>query len=115
MALCGKYGAGDLKDSVTFQRVSRTTDGVGGWSEAWATLAGAPTRAKVRQLSGSEVWRFGRVEAQVRLVVVTRLFSGLAEGDRVLWRGKAHNIREIREIDDAGRWLEVFVEGGVAT
>jgi SPP1 family predicted phage head-tail adaptor len=112
---CGKYSAGDLKETVTFQRVTRVSDGAGGWTETWATLAGAPTRAMVRALSGGEAFRFDRVDATVRLMVVTRYSSAIKEADRVLVRGRAHNIRFINNLDFDDKWLEMAVDGGVAT
>jgi SPP1 family predicted phage head-tail adaptor len=112
---CGKYSASDLREPVTFQRVTRTTDGVGGWSEAWATLAGSPSRAMVRQVSGSEAWRFDRINAEVALMVVTRYFPGVTPADRVLIRGRAHNIRSVANLDFGDKWLEIAVSGGVAT
>jgi SPP1 family predicted phage head-tail adaptor len=115
MSLCCDYNAGMLKEPVTFQRMTRTSDGAGGQSQTWATIATAPTRAAVMPLSGSERYQFDRVEANVRLKVTVRYVAGLLESDRVLIRTKAHNIRFINNVEFADRWLEIMVDGGVAT
>lgn len=112
---CCKYKAGDLREQVTFQRVTRATDGVGGWSEGWVTVPGAPIKAKVRQLSGGEAWRFSRVDASVELMIVVRFVDGLTPADRVIIRGRAHNIRVVNNLDFDDEWLEIGVTGGVAT
>jgi SPP1 family predicted phage head-tail adaptor len=111
---CGKYNAGQLTKAVAFQRVTRAPDGVGGWSETWAAIAGAPTRAHVRQLSGGETWRFDRINAEVSLMIVTRYNASVTPADRVIFQGRAHNIREVRNVDFADKWLEIAVTGGVA-
>jgi hypothetical protein len=41
--------------------------------------------------------------------------AGLLESDRVVIRTKAHNIRFINNVEFADRWLEIMVDGGVAT
>lgn len=110
---CCDYTAGMLKEPVAFQRLNRTPDGLGGWTEQWLPIVS--TRAIVRQLSGREEWRFSRINGEVQIMVVIRYTSGLTLEDRVIIRGKAHNIRELRNVDFADRWLEVAVTGGVAT
>lgn len=104
-----------LKEPITFQRMTRVTDGAGGWTETWATIADAPTRAQLRALSGGEAWRFDRVDATVRLMLVTRYASGIKESDRVIVRSRAHNIRFINNVEFSDKWLEIAVDGGVAT
>lgn len=112
---CAKYSAGQLREVVAFQRQVRAADGVGGATLTWAAISGAPTRAYVRQVSGSEAYRFDRINAEVRLMVVTRYVATITPGDRVLIRGKAHNITAINNVDFADDWLEIGVTGGVAT
>jgi SPP1 family predicted phage head-tail adaptor len=113
--MCCKYTAGMLKEVVSFQRVTRVSDGAGGWTETWAAISGAPTRAMARSLSGGETFRFDRMDATVRMMIVTRYTTLLKEADRVLIRGRAHNIRYINNVDFANNWLEIAVDGGVAT
>jgi SPP1 family predicted phage head-tail adaptor len=107
--------SGMLREPVTFQRQTRTTDGAGGQTQTWATISGSPSRAYVTAASGSERYLHDRVEATVRLKLVTRYNSGLLESDRVLIRGKAHNIRFINNIEFRNQWLEILVDGGVAS
>ena len=115
MKCCSKYSARDLTTPVEFQRLTRTSDGAGGFTEAWAAISGAPTRAKVEPLSGREVWASMRVEARSTVRVVVRYVSGLKEADRIVIDGSNYNIRYIRNVDFADRWLEINAEGGVAS
>ena len=57
MALCGKYSAGQLREVVSIEAKTRTPDGQGGFTVAWAAVSGAPTRAMITAAPGSE--RFG--------------------------------------------------------
>tara|TARA_R110000772_G_scaffold15211_6_gene44179 strand:- start:24 stop:368 length:345 start_codon:yes stop_codon:yes gene_type:complete len=112
---CCDINSGMLREPVTFQRQTRASDGAGGQTQTWATISGAPSRAYVRAASGSERFASDRVEATVRLKLVTRYNSGLLESDRVVIRNKAHNIRFINNVEFRNQWLEILVDGGVAS
>jgi len=115
---CGssnKYNAGMLREPVTFERVTNTTDDYGARVQAWATIADAPTRAMVKPMSGRERWASERTEATANYRIVTRYNSDLTEKDRVLIRGRPCNIRFIANVDMDDRWLEIDVNMGDAT
>lgn len=114
MMKCCDLNSGKLKEPVTFERKTLTSDGAGGMTQAWATISGAPTRAYVVPVSGSERYASDRVEATVRLRLVVRYVSGLRETDRVQIRNKIHNIRFIDNLEFANKWLQIDVDGGVA-
>ena len=55
MALrCCEFHAGRLKEPVTFERRTLTSDGAGGQTESWAKITGSPSYAAVLPVSGSE-------------------------------------------------------------
>ena len=109
-----KYTARDLREPVTFERVTETADSYGARVRTWAAISGAPTRAMVRPLSGGERYASARVEATSTHRIVCRYFAGLTEADRVVVRGRAYNIRFIGNVDFADQWLEITAELGVA-
>lgn len=111
---CSDMNAGMLKEPVTFQRRTLVSDGAGGQTETWATVTGTPSKAFVKPVSGSERFASDRVEAIVRLRLVTRYTNKLTESDRVLIRGRAHNIRFLDNVEFADKWLQIDVDGGVA-
>ena len=111
---CCDVNSGKLKEPVTFQRKTLTSDGAGGMTQSWATVSGAPTRAYVLPISGSERYASDRVEATVRLRLVVRYTNTILESDRVQLRSKVHNIRFIDNIEFANKWLQIDVDGGVA-
>jgi len=115
MTVCNKYSGRQLRQRVTFERATKTGDSAGGWTEAWSTIGSSPRYAMLKTLSGREVHQHDRLEARPRVLCVTRYDATLEEADRVLHDGKAYNIRDIRNVDFADTWLEMDLDGGVAT
>ena len=111
---CCDMSAGKLREPVTFQRMTRTSDGAGGQTQSWGDIAGTPSRAYVTPVSGSERYSFDRTQAIVRIKIVTRYNSDIKETDRVIIRGRAHNIRFVNNLEFQDKWLEIMVENGVA-
>ena len=112
---CCEYSARDLRTPCTFERMTRTSDGAGGWTEAWAEINGAPTRCQFRNLTGSERWQAQRTEATTRARIVVRYVPGLTEADRVVIGGRHYAIQWIDNIELRDQWLRIDLDGGVAT
>jgi SPP1 family predicted phage head-tail adaptor len=106
--------SGMLKEPVAFQRLTRTADGAGGFTEAWAAIAGTPTRGDVKAMSGNERWHSDRVEASSTHKIVVRYNAALTTVDRVVIRGLAYNIRFIDNMEFADKWLYITAQVGVA-
>lgn len=111
---CCDINSGMLRTNVEFQRATKSSDGAGGYTETWAAIADAPTKAHVKSLSGMERFMSDRIEAHNGKRVTVRYFSGLLEADRVEIGGRAHNIRHIDNVEERSRWLVLKVDGGVA-
>jgi SPP1 family predicted phage head-tail adaptor len=110
---CCQIHAGMLRTPVQFQRAARTSDGAGGATQSWAALAGSPTRAHIKSMSGSERFASARVEAQATHRITVRYFAGLTEADAVVFGGKRANIRFINNLEQRNRWLVLDVQTGV--
>jgi SPP1 family predicted phage head-tail adaptor len=112
---CCDMNAGMLREPITIERAARTSDGAGGFTVAWAAISGAPDRAHVKALSGSERYAADRTEATTRWRITFRYFDGLLESDRVIIRTRAYNIRFINNLELRDKWLTLDLDGGVAT
>ena len=110
---CCDITAGKLREPIEFQRKTRTPDGAGGFTETWAAVAGAPTRAMVKGMSGGERWASHRLEATATHKIVVRYFDGLTEVDRAIIRNREYNIRWINNVEFADKFLEITAEVGV--
>ena len=111
---CADYSSGMLNELISIERPTYTPDAAGGYTEVWGAIAGAPTRAHVKSLSGSERWASERVEATSKLRVVVRYVAGILESDSIVIRSRRCNIRYINNIELADKWLEIEVGEGVA-
>lgn len=104
---------GDLDQRVTIQAQARTDDGAGGAAVAWADIA--RVWAKVQPLSGKERLEAQQLEAPVMYRVTIRNRADVTADMRILWRGKAMNIRVIPEAGPRPIYLTLDCETGVAT
>jgi SPP1 family predicted phage head-tail adaptor len=113
MAKCCDITSGMLRTTVSVEAATRTSDGAGGYTTAWAARSGAPTRAHVQFKSGSELMRSDRIEAKGSYRVTMRYNSGVTESDRIVIKGRSHNIRAIDNVEMRDKWLILHCELGV--
>ena len=110
---CCKYTPGMLRQTVTIQRKQTAPDGAGGFSVDWVDLH--TVKAHMRSTSGTERYSADRLQATVRIRMICRFIEDINEADRVVFRGKAHQIRYIDNVEYRNRWLEIDLDEGVAT
>lgn len=94
--------SGRLDQRITLQRKTRTSDGMGGYNEAWDDLR--TVWAEVRPLGAREVWDAMRVSSETRFRARIR-WRGDDDGapyytsaDRVLWNGRTYGIERAVEL-----------------
>lgn len=113
---CCDITAGMLTTTIALQRQGAATNVEGDiLPGAWATITGAPVRARVVAASGYERAQVNRTDAQVALKITARWFAGLRDSDSVLIRGKRHNIRFIDNVEFSDKFMILSVDGGVAS
>jgi head-tail adaptor len=112
---CGKYSAGMLREVVAIQQASQASDGQGGYTETWAAVSGAPTRAMITAAPGSERWGFMRQTPGNTYKMVTRGFATPTAAQRVMWKSKEYAVLGVVDPDGRGDWLEWRLSDGVAS
>lgn len=106
--------AGNLDQPITLQRFTRTADGGGGFTEAWANFATDPSPwANVKAKAGREVLVEGQTAATFVVVFTIYNRSDVTELDRILWNGVAYNIRGILREGERDLMLKIEAERGV--
>lgn len=108
--------AGHLRDRVTFQRATRTSDGRGGASILWQNLV--TVWGGFRPERGREQLAAGRLESSVAGILTVRSSvetRAVAAADRVLIDDVAYQVRTIINPDRRDKYLELTIERGVAT
>ena len=98
-----------------FQRMARVSDGAGGFTEGWTAITGAPTRAMVKALSGSERFQSQRTEATASHKIVVRYNAGLTAVDRAVIRERAFQLLFLNNVDYDDKFLEITAMLGVPT
>lgn len=110
---CCDLSAGMLREFLTFQRKTLTSDGKGGQNVVWQTLF--DTYGAVRPLSGRESVFGMQLEGTVTHRIFIRYRDDLTEADRVLVRGQPYQIRAVINLEMMNRWIELPCDSGVAT
>lgn len=105
--------AGALDQYITIERKTRVADGMGGYTESWATWKTVWANAKAK--AGRESRDEGRTNAVFVVVFTIYTLDGLAETDRIVWGGEYYNIRGV--LREGARMLHTKTEAerGVAS
>lgn len=110
---CCDLTPGKLRHRIELQQPVETPDGAGGVTVSWQTYA-RPV-AQIVPLTGNERLAADRLENPLRKRIFLRFRADVQERHRVLYKGLAHHITYVIDVDEARRWLEVGVTQGVAT
>lgn len=104
--------AGDLDQRIRIEAKTRVEDEGGGSVEAWAPVATA--WAKVWPVSGRERAEAQQVQAATLMRFKVRRRGDLDTGMRIVWQGKAHNIRFVADAGRREAFMTIDAEAGVA-
>ncbi|WP_035266072.1 phage head closure protein [Ahrensia sp. 13_GOM-1096m] len=88
--------AGKLDKEIALQRSTDTVDDAGTPISAWTTYS--EPRAQIVQQSTEEFIENQGAAEETLVIFRTRFIDDVLNSDRVLYGGKAHNIRELTEI-----------------
>ena len=88
------FRPGELDQKIAFKRPCRESDGMGGYTVLYDDID-THVWAKVRPLSGKEVDRFDKLNAEELTLFVTRKRVDINEGDFIVFDGIDFNIRRI--------------------
>lgn len=104
---------GRLRHRLTIEAPVETSDGGGGRSTGWSTVA--TVWGHVSALSGNERLRAMQLESRVSHRIVIRHRAEVTARHRIRFGARLFNIRAVIDRDQTRRFLEVLAEEGVAT
>lgn len=104
---------GSLRRRVTLQAETHVSDEAGGYAVGWSDVA--TVWAEITPLSGQERYAARRLQAQATHRARLRFREGVTAAMRLAYGGRVFNIRSVLNRSEAGRWLELLAEEGVAT
>jgi SPP1 family predicted phage head-tail adaptor len=84
-----------MPETVYIQRLTRTPDGAGGWTEIWQSVA--TTKGRIATQDGGETKRGGAITADVTLIVTLPHDTDLRQDDRLQIGGKQYEIVNVLE------------------
>lgn len=106
-----------LTERVTIERLTRSADGQGGWTETW-TAEATDIGAQVKPMSGAEARHAERVapRAAYTCIIYYRADANGAPyytpADRLTWRGRTYNILHTADMESQSRWLYILLNEG---
>lgn len=102
--------AGQLRHTIAIQERTPTADGMGGFTETWATVSGmGSVRAAVWPVRGDEKLDAMKLEYVEPRKIRIRYRPGITTKNRIYWsdRSKTFNIVSINNIDEKNRMLDM--------
>jgi SPP1 family predicted phage head-tail adaptor len=102
-----------LRQRVTLQEETQTSDGAGGYVRGWQDIA--DLWAEIISLNGKEKLFAGQLQSQVSHKILLRYRNDVRAGQRLLLENRAFNIRYLFNVDEQNETIELLAEEGVAT
>lgn len=102
-----------LWKSVTIQRAVKTSDGAGGYTEAWGDLA--VVDGGIVAMSGNERWNADRLNAESKWRLLIAYWGQLYATDRVVIDGRAYSISFVNDVQKRTAWTVLDLGEGVPT
>jgi SPP1 family predicted phage head-tail adaptor len=102
-----------LREPIEIQSQVRTDIGGGATDITYTNRA--DVRGHFKPMSGNERLYAERLDATTRNRLVIRYRTDLTESDRVIVRSRAYQIRFINNLEFRNKFLEIDLDGGVAT
>lgn len=105
-----KVDASSLNRKIDIQSVSQTTDGAGGYTEAWATVASV--WASIEPASGGEKWVAMQTETHTTHIIMCRYQSVITTAKRILYGTRVFDIVEVINVEENNTLLKIrAIEG----
>ena len=99
---------GALRHRLALEEAQRVSDGAGGFTETWTTVANV--WAAVRPTGGTETVDSGRLAGRVSHVVTMRFRPGVAPAMRLRKNARVFQILAAIDEDERHRWLRCLCE-----
>lgn len=111
MDRCCDFNAGMLRKRAELQHADVTDLGSGASEISYTAYA--TVWCALTPLSGNEVLKAMRVDAQTRNRMVMRYRSDVRESDRVVIGGRVYVITFVQNVEYNNVWLLIDLDGGV--
>ena len=107
-----QFNIANLRYKVQLQSPTRTSDGAGGYTESFGTIANL--FADIRPQNALETYRQGQVIEKVTHKVFIRFRRDIDTNYKILYGTRSFTIKGIKNMNERDRFLELLCEEGVA-
>ena len=104
--------AGQLRNQITIQSKTETTDSYGGTVSAWSDFA--TVMAKIRPLRGRELVAAQAVQSEAEVMFYLRYLSGVESSMRIAHESTYYDIVSIVDVDFRHKELEISTKTGLS-
>lgn len=106
MAKCTKYASPKMRQKISIQTNTQTTDGQGGFTESWAT--DATVWASIEPAKAYEKFQAAQMDTPITHNIMIRYRSGVTTKKRLLYGSRVFDIKEVINIDEANAFLKII-------
>jgi head-tail adaptor len=106
---------GQLRSRIEVSRKIQVSDGAGGWSKTWQSIGTFFGEGK--PVTGRAVFFGDGLRERETVLFEFRAGADIRQGDRLTWRGAAHDVEAATVLAGAPRFMDVRanrVQGGEA-
>tara|TARA_R110000782_G_scaffold123030_3_gene214447 strand:+ start:550 stop:918 length:369 start_codon:yes stop_codon:yes gene_type:complete len=107
------YTFADFTTTYTFESLSKSDDGQGGFTATWATFANITGFVKID--NGNKGQLDDHIKSDYMRKFSFQYVAGLKDDMRILYDGDYYNIKSINSTQDSVIWINVMAEKAVAT
>lgn len=102
---CNKYLPARMDKRVEIRSVTQVSDGQGGFTESWSTVA--TVWAYIKPLKEYERMQAMQLESPRSHKITIRYRSGITADQRIVWSGRTFHIKGVINPDEANNFLEL--------
>lgn len=113
--------AGMLRSKIVIERITETSDGSGGFTEAWMPDPAGGVWAHSKAMSGTERM-FAMRETPLNTFRFVIRYRDNGEGapyysskDRIFWKNRYYAIKSVVDVEDQQRWIQIIAVEGAAS
>lgn len=100
--------SGDLRHMVTVESMTRTSDGMGGWTEAWTTVA--TVRAAIWPKRMVEQVETEKKTATITHQIRVRYLDGIDEDCRVVFGDRVFEVISVLNVEERNKTFDLMCE-----
>lgn len=100
--------AGKLNKRISIKSLTRTADGIGGFSESWALVASV--WASIMPVSTREKMQYQAIQNLITHRVIIRYRESINQDDRIYFGSRVLRIAGIRNLAEQNELLELVCE-----